>query len=139
VSFAFWLHFVTTGSENCFVDPTRLAPSLDLPLDNLDEDLEYFLCHVSFVLPSHFYVVVLVLIDYSISQALALSGKQHEKRATESTPMAKIAELEVVTRSQAHKITELEATCADLKHEKDKVTDGYRRMSEKCKALAERA
>jgi uncharacterized coiled-coil protein SlyX len=53
--------------------------------------------------------------------------------------MAKIAELEVVTRSQAHKITELEATRADLKHEKDKVTDGYQRMSEKCKALAERA
>jgi uncharacterized coiled-coil protein SlyX len=47
-------------------------------------------------------------------------------------------ELEVVTRSQADKIAELEVTCTDLKHEKDTVTDGYRRLSEKHKALAER-
>jgi uncharacterized coiled-coil protein SlyX len=45
----------------------------------------------------------------------------------------------VVMRLQADKITELEATCADLKREKEKVTDGYRRLSEKHKALAERA
>jgi uncharacterized coiled-coil protein SlyX len=38
--------------------------------------------------------------------------------------VAKIAELEVVARSQADIITELEATCADFKREKDKVTDG---------------
>jgi hypothetical protein len=39
--------------------------------------------------------------------------------------MAKIMELEVVTKLQADKIAELEATCADLKHGKDKLTDGY--------------
>jgi hypothetical protein len=63
-------------------------------LENLDEDLEYYLHRVSFVLLSHFDVVVLILIDYSISQVLALSGKQCEKRAIESVQMAKIAELE---------------------------------------------
>jgi uncharacterized coiled-coil protein SlyX len=47
--------------------------------------------------------------------------------------------LEVVMRSQADKITKLEATCTNLKREKDKVTDSYRRLSEKHKALAERA
>jgi hypothetical protein len=30
-------------------------------------------------------------------------------------------------------------TCTNLKHEKDKVTDGYRRLSEKHETLAERA
>jgi hypothetical protein len=94
-------------------------------LKNLDEDLEYCLCHVSFVLLLHFDVVVLVLIDYSILHAFALSEKKREKRAAESAQMAKIAELEVVMRSHADKIVELEATCADLKREKDKVTDGY--------------
>jgi uncharacterized coiled-coil protein SlyX len=44
--------------------------------------------------------------------------------------MAKIMELEVVTKSQADKIAELEATCADLKQGKDKLTDGYRRLAE---------
>jgi hypothetical protein len=39
--------------------------------------------------------------------------------------VGKIAELEVVARSQANKITKLEAMCGDLKSEKDKVTDGY--------------
>jgi hypothetical protein len=51
--------------------------------------------------------------------------------------VAKIAELEVVARSQADIITELEATCADFKREKDKVTDGYWRQ--KHKSLAEKA
>jgi hypothetical protein len=37
--------------------------------------------------------------------------------------VAKIAELEVVARSQDDRITELETTCADFKCEKDKVTD----------------
>jgi hypothetical protein len=110
-----------------------------LLLKNLDEDLEYYLCHVSFVLLLHFDVVVLVLIDYSILHAFALSEKKHEKRAAESAQMAKIAELEVVMRSHADKIIELEATCADLKREKDKVTDGYWSLSEKHKALAKRA
>jgi predicted nuclease with TOPRIM domain len=71
--------------------------------------------------------------------ALALLGKQHEKRATESAQMAKIAELEVVMRSQTDKIVELEVAYTNLKREKDKVTDGYQRLSEKHKALAERA
>jgi hypothetical protein len=53
--------------------------------------------------------------------------------------MAKIVELEVVVMSKAGKITEPEAACVDLKREKDKVTDGYRRLSEKHKALAKRA
>jgi uncharacterized coiled-coil protein SlyX len=90
-------------------------------------------------LSPHFYVVVLVLIDCFISQALALSEKQREKRAAESVQVAKIVELEVVVRSQADKITELETTCGDLKCEKDKVTDGYRRLAEKHKSLAEKA
>jgi hypothetical protein len=58
-----------------FAVPTRLAPSLDLPLESLDEDLEYYLHHVSFVLPPHFYAVMLVLIDFFISPALALLEK----------------------------------------------------------------
>jgi uncharacterized coiled-coil protein SlyX len=70
---------------------------------------------------------------------LALLGKQRENRAVESAQMAMIVELEVVTRSQADKIAELEATCTNLKCEKDKVIDGYQRLSEKHKALAERA
>jgi uncharacterized coiled-coil protein SlyX len=53
--------------------------------------------------------------------------------------VAKIAELEAVTRLQADKITELEATCTNLKREKDKVIDVYQRLSEKHKALAKKA
>jgi uncharacterized coiled-coil protein SlyX len=53
--------------------------------------------------------------------------------------VAKIVELEVVTRSQADRIAELEATCADFKCKKDKVTDGYQRLAEKHKLLAEKA
>jgi hypothetical protein len=114
-------------------------PLLDLALENLNEDLEYRLRRANFVLPSHFNVVVLVLIDYIISWALALLGKLHEKRATELAQVAKIAELEVVTRPQADKITDLEATCADLKREEYKVTDGYWMLAEKHKALAKKA
>jgi hypothetical protein len=62
--------------------------------------------------------------------------KQCEKRAAESVQVAKITELEVVMRSQADKIVELEAAYVDLKHEKDNVTVGYQRLSEKHKALA---
>jgi hypothetical protein len=90
------------GPHDCFAETTRLVPLLDLLLENLDEDLEYCLRRVSFVLLSHFGIVVLILIDYFISQALTLSRKQCEKRAMESAQMAKIAELEVVTRSQAN-------------------------------------
>jgi uncharacterized coiled-coil protein SlyX len=52
--------------------------------------------------------------------------------------VVKIVELEVVARSQADRIAELEVTCADFKREKDKVTDGYRRLAEKHKSLAEK-
>jgi uncharacterized coiled-coil protein SlyX len=52
--------------------------------------------------------------------------------------VAKIVELEVVVRSQDDRIAELEATCTDFKCEKDKVTDGYRRLAEKHKSLAEK-
>jgi hypothetical protein len=110
-----------------------------LPLENLDGDLEYCLHRVSFVLPSHFHDVVFVLIDYLISQALALSEKHHEKRVAESVQVVKVAELEVLTGSQTDKITEPEATCTDLKSEKDKVNDGYRRLAEKHKVLVEKA
>jgi hypothetical protein len=68
-----------------------------------------------FCFSPYFYVVVLVLIDYFISQALALSEKQSEKRVADSAWVAKVAELEVVVRSQADKIAELKVTCTDLK------------------------
>jgi hypothetical protein len=48
--------------------------------------------------------------------------------------VVKIAELEVVARSQANRIIELEEPCADFKCEKDKVIDGYRRLAEKHKS-----
>jgi uncharacterized coiled-coil protein SlyX len=67
---------------------------------------------------------------------LALSEKQ---RVAESAQVAKIAKLEEVARPQADRITELEATCTDFKCEKDKVTDGYRRLVEKHKSLVEKA
>jgi uncharacterized coiled-coil protein SlyX len=97
-------------------------------------DLEYCLHRVSFVLPS-FYSVMLILIDCVTSQTLAPLERRHEKRGAELALMAKIMELEVVTRSQADKITELEATCANLKHGKDKLTDSYRRLVAKHKSL----
>jgi uncharacterized coiled-coil protein SlyX len=82
---------------------------------------------------------MLVLIDCFISQVLALSEKQREKRVAELAQVVRIAKLEVVARSQADRITELESTCAEFKYEEDKVTDGYRRSAEKHKSLAEKA
>jgi hypothetical protein len=76
---------------------------LDFPLEDLDKSLESCLCHVSFVLPSYFHAFVLALIDCLISQALALSEKQHAERVIESTQIAKNVELEVLVRSQAEK------------------------------------
>jgi hypothetical protein len=58
-------------------------------------------------------------------QALALSVKQCEERVVVSAQVVKIVELEQMAKSQANRITELEATCADFKHNKDKVIDGY--------------
>jgi hypothetical protein len=43
-----------------------------------------------------------------------LLKKQCEKRVTESAQAAKNAELEVLTKSQAEKITELETAYTDL-------------------------
>jgi hypothetical protein len=82
---------------------------------------------------------VLVLIDFFISQVLALLEKQCEKRIAESVQVVKIAEQEVVVMSQADRIVELEATCADFKREKDKVIDGNRRLAEKHKLIVEKA
>jgi hypothetical protein len=67
-----------------FADPVQLAASLDLLLESIDEDLEYSLHRISFVLPPHFSTIVLILIDLFILQALALSEKQCEKRVAES-------------------------------------------------------
>jgi hypothetical protein len=72
-------------------------------LENLEEDQECCLRCVSLVLPSYFHVIVLALIECSISQALALSEKHHGKRAAESVQVAKNVELEVLVRSQAEK------------------------------------
>jgi hypothetical protein len=78
------------------------------PLENLDEELEHCLCRISFMLPSYFCVVVLVLIGRLFSQALMLSEDQHKKQAIESTQAAKSAK-----KSQAEKIAQLEKACAD--------------------------
>jgi hypothetical protein len=40
-----------------FADPARLVPLPDLPLENLDEDLEYYLRHVSFVFAFAFFAL----------------------------------------------------------------------------------
>jgi hypothetical protein len=50
------------GSDGFFAGATQLLPLSDWPLENLDEDLENCLQRVSFVLPSHFHVIVLALI-----------------------------------------------------------------------------
>jgi hypothetical protein len=92
-----------------------------------------------FCLLSYFYVIVLVLIDCSISQALALSEKQHVRRAAESVHVVKNVELEVLVKSQAERIIELETAYADLKREKDNVTTSYRRLVAKHDAFMEKA
>jgi predicted RNase H-like nuclease (RuvC/YqgF family) len=125
------------GPDNSFADVARLPPSLDLSLENLDEDLECCLHRVSSVLPSYFHVIVLALIDYSISQAL--SKKKRAKRAAKSVQVAKNAELEALVRSQAEKITGLEMAYADLKRENDNVTTGYQRLVAKHHAFTEKA
>jgi uncharacterized coiled-coil protein SlyX len=115
------------------------VPSLDLPLGSLDEDLEYCLHPVSFVLPPHFYDVVLVLIGFLFHRRLHCQRSNVRRGVTELAQVAMIVELEAVARSQANRIAELEATCADFKREKDKATDGYRRLAEKHKSFAEKA
>jgi hypothetical protein len=81
---------------------------------------------------------VLSLIVCLFPHALALSESQQEKRIAELARAAKSAELEVVARSQAEKIAELEVACTDLKHEKENITAGYRRLSEKHKVFIEK-
>jgi hypothetical protein len=93
----------------------------------LYEELERYLWHVGFSLPSYLRVIVLALIGCLFSQVLALSESQREKRTAESAWTAKNVELEVLANSQAEKITELEAAYANPKHEKETVTAGYRR------------
>jgi hypothetical protein len=117
------------GPDRCFADATQLSPSLDLPLENLDEVLECCLRRVSFVLPSYFHVIVLTLIDCSISYALALSEKQRAKRTAKSEQAVKNVELVVLVKSQAQKIAGLEMAYADLKREKDNVTTSYLRLA----------
>jgi hypothetical protein len=80
----FSLAFVTTGADSCFTGAVRPPLSLDFLLEDLVESLESHLCRVSFVLPSYFHAFVLALIDYLISQALAMSEKQHAERVVES-------------------------------------------------------
>jgi hypothetical protein len=95
--------FVTAAPDNCFTGAAWPPPSLDFPLEDLDEDLESCLCRISFVLPSYFHAIVLVLIDCSILQALALSEKQRARRAAESVQVAKNVELELLMQSLAEK------------------------------------
>jgi hypothetical protein len=104
----------------------------------LDKDLESCLHRVSFVLPLYFHAIVLVLIDCSILEELALSGKQCARRADELAQVVKNAELDVLVKSQAEKISELETAYADLKHEKDNVTTGYQRLAAKHDAIKEK-
>jgi hypothetical protein len=52
--------------------------------------------------------------------------------------VAKNAKLEVLVRSQAEKIIELETAYADLKRDKDNVTIGYRRLATKHDAFAKK-
>jgi uncharacterized protein YhaN len=54
------------------------------------------------------------------------------------TQTARNVELETLVKSQADKIAEFEKMCASLRWEKEDVTAGYRRLSVKHKALAEK-
>jgi ABC-type Fe3+-hydroxamate transport system substrate-binding protein len=60
------------------------------------------------------------------------------KRVAELAWVTKNTELEVLVKSQAQKIAELKAACAELKRKKENVTVGYQRLSEKHKTLAEK-
>jgi hypothetical protein len=49
---------LTVGPDDfLFADPARLVPLPDLPLENLDEDLEYYLRRVSFVFAFAFFAL----------------------------------------------------------------------------------
>jgi hypothetical protein len=140
----FWFFsfaFVTAGPDNYFTGAALPPSSLDFPMEDLDEGLESCLHRISFVLPSYsyFYAIVLVLIDCSTSQTLAMLEKQCTRRAAESAQVTKNVELEALVRSQAENIIELETAYKDLKRDKDNVTTGYRRLVAKHDAFVERA
>jgi hypothetical protein len=107
---ALHLCLVSAGSNVSFADAAR-----PMTLENLDDELEHFLHHVSLMLPSYFCVVVLVLIGQLFSQALMLFEDQCKRWVTESAQAAKNAKEEVLVKSQANKIAQLEKDCADLK------------------------
>jgi hypothetical protein len=134
----FRLDFVIVSTDSCFTGAIQPPPSLDFPLGDLSESLESCLRDVNFVLPSYFHAFVLALIDCSILQALALSEKQCVERAIESAQIAKNTELEVLVRSEAEKITELETAYANLKCEKENMTTGYRRLVAKHDSFVEK-
>jgi uncharacterized coiled-coil protein SlyX len=61
------------------------------------------------------------------------------KRVVEAVAVDKNAKLEALAETQAQKIAELNAACTSLKQEKENVMARYRRLSEKHKALVEKA
>jgi hypothetical protein len=68
-----------------------------------------------------------VLIGGLFQHALVLSENLRMKKAAESVQTTRNTELEALVKSQAEKITELEATFADLKREKENITIGYQK------------
>jgi uncharacterized protein YlxW (UPF0749 family) len=123
-----------TGTNVSFVDAAGPPP-----LENLDKELEHYLRRVSFMLPSYFHAAVLVLVGLLFLQTLMLSEDQCKKWVAESARTARNEELEALVKSQDEKITQLETTCADLKREKENITAGYRKLSEKHKTFTEKA
>jgi exonuclease VII large subunit len=59
-------------------------------------------------------------------------------RAVEATRAKNNTKMEALVKAQAKKLAELEATCAGLKQEEN-LTVGYRRLSDKHKALVAKA
>jgi predicted nuclease with TOPRIM domain len=68
-----------------------------------------------------------------------LSEDLRARKAAESAQTARNVELEAVVNSQAERIAELETVYADMKCEKESITAGYRRLSDKHKTLIEKA
>jgi hypothetical protein len=68
-----------TDPDDYFAGATQLLPSLDLPLESLDEDREGYLRHVSFVLPSYIRVNVLPLIGHSFVGSHAIGEMARRK------------------------------------------------------------
>jgi hypothetical protein len=68
-----------------------------------------------------------------------LSEDLQVRKVVKSAQTAKNAELEVVVNSQVEKIAELEMVYADLKCEKESITTGYQKLSDKHKTFTEKA